>query len=807
MTEQYRAEVFDADGEVALAPPTLVGRDQAQNVQDIVIANLPQGPISILLTALDAQQHSVGFAGQQLTLGNSEALVDIDRLYNPGQIREVGRVSLSTNGTQANSACRNGRISGDGRFVVFQTPSRLVSSDTNKLDDIYLRDRTAGSTTRISLIPGTPVADFTNHCQNPEISNNGRFVVFESDGKVFLRDRGGTITFSGGFTGISPASTRQVSVSTITEGGTTFPVTLVPGQTRISGQGNKVAYTVKRNGTAKTSIILYDRVNQTSEIISKTADNSIDGSLPALSEDGRLVFFHKASGVQGIYALDRTTNTARLLRPVTLTQVLFLDCSGDGSLVVSNENDGQLRSINVTTSQTNVEVANANSQGRISLSANGELLAFSSATSLVDNDSNEVSDVYVFDRTKHKFSRLSVTSDGFSCEGGAFDADLAADGSRAAFTSPDRLLVPDDSNQQDDIFSAEVPKGGILYTADFDVIVATLDAANADHTPVLAGQPIQLRRRFINLVHAPTQQIAIKQLILDPLNDRLYALSVNSGEIKSVSIVVVENASRASGDVTPRRVIRLGGSLSRVSNVQIDLTRNQIYLAGTQALPDPLHPIVPDGQRLFTFKETLIRYSLAGRADILEPEAIVTLSSITDLKAGRLLLDSRQNELYMNLEGGSRGDVDLIVFSNADSVTSDLATATRRLRLSLDRSSFLGRSLSFDISPRASDTDTNFANLIVSDASKLFRKKGPTFIPLLGEAFVPATPDLPGNSLLPASFLPFAVDRTNGEIYITDGEGKFKGVTYVFRGNISNSVAPYRIVAAHGSGIALDRTR
>src|SRR5262245_15123329 len=46
-------------------------------------------------------------------------------------------------------------LSGDGRYVVFSSnASDLVPNDYNGLDDIFIRDRTTGTTTRVSVPDG-----------------------------------------------------------------------------------------------------------------------------------------------------------------------------------------------------------------------------------------------------------------------------------------------------------------------------------------------------------------------------------------------------------------------------------------------------------------------------------------------------------------------------------------------------------------------------------------------------------------------------------------------------------------------------
>ncbi|HVE23873.1 MAG TPA: hypothetical protein VNC22_00645, partial [Sporichthya sp.] len=97
-------------------------------------------------------------------------------------------------------------VSRDGRYVVFASDaSNLVPGDTNHRRDIFVRDVQAGTTTRVSLSGQGRQANLDSY--NPSISDDGRYVVFDSfatnlvpddlnrEGDVFLRDvKAGTTT-------------------------------------------------------------------------------------------------------------------------------------------------------------------------------------------------------------------------------------------------------------------------------------------------------------------------------------------------------------------------------------------------------------------------------------------------------------------------------------------------------------------------------------------------------------------------------------------------------------------------------------
>lgn len=88
-------------------------------------------------------------------------------------------VSVALPGQIANEVCALPTVSADGRYVAFYgTASNLVANDTNGLDDAFLRDRTLGTTVRVSV--GLGGAQPNGPSIFPNVSADGRYVVFSS---------------------------------------------------------------------------------------------------------------------------------------------------------------------------------------------------------------------------------------------------------------------------------------------------------------------------------------------------------------------------------------------------------------------------------------------------------------------------------------------------------------------------------------------------------------------------------------------------------------------------------------------------
>ena len=162
--------------------------------------NLAFGP------SLSADGRYVAFTSGLSTLVPGDTNGADDVFVKDRTTRVMQRVSVSSNGDQAELESGQASISADGRFVAFHSEARnLVAGDSNGTTDVFVHDRATGVTERVSIATdGTPGA---GRSFRPVISADGRFVTFESlagnlspddtstPQDVFVRDRvGGTTT-------------------------------------------------------------------------------------------------------------------------------------------------------------------------------------------------------------------------------------------------------------------------------------------------------------------------------------------------------------------------------------------------------------------------------------------------------------------------------------------------------------------------------------------------------------------------------------------------------------------------------------
>ncbi|MDB5875786.1 MAG: domain protein beta Propeller, partial [Ramlibacter sp.] len=148
------------------------------------------------------------------------------------------RVSVGKDGGEANGASINAAVSSGGRYVAFQSgATNLIGQDTNKVNDVFVRDMKARTTRRVSTTGGHR-AQFKVGSGGPALSDDGRYIVFHTSlavpgaprprdrayGQVYLYDRN---------------SGRTRLVSAPVSGGFAAATNSAPS---ISGDGRRVAY-------------------------------------------------------------------------------------------------------------------------------------------------------------------------------------------------------------------------------------------------------------------------------------------------------------------------------------------------------------------------------------------------------------------------------------------------------------------------------------------------------------------------------------------------------------------------------------
>lgn len=131
------------------------------------------------LASLSADGNFVAFQSSASNLVANDTNGDSDIfVYNLRTGSRV-RISLSSKGDQANKGAVNPVISGNGRYIAFESAATsLVFGDGNAKKDIFVHDRMTGNLVRASL--NNAGNGGTGDSSRATISSNGRYVAFES---------------------------------------------------------------------------------------------------------------------------------------------------------------------------------------------------------------------------------------------------------------------------------------------------------------------------------------------------------------------------------------------------------------------------------------------------------------------------------------------------------------------------------------------------------------------------------------------------------------------------------------------------
>ena len=365
-------------------------------------------------------------AASNLVRGDTNHQTDV--FVYDRQTETIERVSVGSDNLQANEASSAPSISADGRFVAFQSlASNLVAGDTNDAYDVFVFDRQTDAVQRVS--PASDGSNANGASSRPSISADGRYVAFSSEASnliaedtngesdIFVYDRQSDTTerVSQAWDG-SEADDRSLWASVTADGRYvayySYASNLVPDDT---------------NGSA--DVFVFDRQTQGIERVSVASDGSQadDGSFwLAISADGRFVTF---DSLATNLVEDDTNDTY---------DVFVFDRESDAIERVSVAGDGS--------------EANFPSYGP-SISADGQYVAFHSyASNLVPDDTNMWQDVFVYDRQGDTIERVSLALDGSEANNHSLWASVSADGRHVAFESRASNLVPSDVNARTDIF-------------------------------------------------------------------------------------------------------------------------------------------------------------------------------------------------------------------------------------------------------------------------------------------------------------------------------------------------------------------
>lgn len=323
-----------------------------------------EGNDSSFGASISADGRFVAFSSKADNLVTGDTNGATDTFVHDRLTGQTVRTSVDSSGVEADSKSQSASISGDGRRITFYSDARnLVAGDTNLQRDIFVHDLQTGSTVRASVsslgVEGNGKSD------NPCISGNGRYVAFNSRADnfvsgdtaledIFVHDlqTGMTERVSESSLGIGANSTSQYASLSADGRHVAFQSSadnLVPGDT---------------NG--RSDIFVHDRqtgLTQRVNVSSAGAEANDESGYPSISADGRHVSFDSVSdnlvpgntsAWSGVFVHDRHTGITERVSVSSLgvagegqntgstisADGRYVGFQSDGGNLVSNDTNG-----------------------------------------------------------------------------------------------------------------------------------------------------------------------------------------------------------------------------------------------------------------------------------------------------------------------------------------------------------------------------------------------------------------------------------------------------------------------------------
>jgi Tol biopolymer transport system component len=400
------------------------------------------------------------------------------------------RVSEAPGGGDATANSNWPSVSADGRYVAFSSwASNLVPHDTNDSSDVFVKDLVTGAISRVSVASDGAQADGSSF--TPSISGNGDVVAFRSDATDLVPGdtEGHTDVFAHV---LSTGATIRISQTPSGDGAnedSSEPAISANGKIVAFSSLASNLVRVRVNATGLCCDVFVHTIATGRNRLGDPMLNgrgASDSFLPVLSRTGRYLAFGSwgcdiATGVEcldesNVYEQDMRTREVTLVTRAYSGTVGFgcganpaISADGttvafisDGANLVPGDTNGAydvfVRDL-TTGVTTRVSVTSHGDQtngglGRVTMTADGRLIAFQSdAWNLVPNDGNLVQDIFVHDTKTGKTTRVSVSSSGAEADAYSANAVLSADGSLIAFESDADDLAGTDANLTTDIYA------------------------------------------------------------------------------------------------------------------------------------------------------------------------------------------------------------------------------------------------------------------------------------------------------------------------------------------------------------------
>lgn len=367
----------------------------------------------------------------------------------------LSRISEPSGGGESNNWSRDPSTSETGLYTVFTSnASNLVVNDTNGFSDIFVYNRANNQLKRVSVASNGTQADLFSN--NPAISANGRFIVFMSAAQnlttlphplvnyqVFLHDRNPDKDAVWD----EPGQILTVPVSINDSGDLANNFAGFTGRLAVSDDGMTIAFT-----SEATNLVPND-TNGVADVFIHRRDPDHNGvpDEPGKTETIRISV--SSSGAQGNdYSFDPQMDSDGDLIVFTslASNLVSGDTNGREDVLVYNRITGTTQRVSVSSSGAQ----SPGGGGAPDISADGRYVTFHGNDSTLTSPTclSMLDCVYRHDRQTGSTELITFQPDGSPSGGHTYQPSMGEGGNKIVFLSENGYLVGNSSNNKTNVY-------------------------------------------------------------------------------------------------------------------------------------------------------------------------------------------------------------------------------------------------------------------------------------------------------------------------------------------------------------------
>jgi subtilisin family serine protease len=507
---------IDADGNETESPvfsvrtPTGPQTARISISNDYVEADSSSGEI---LDVSDDGRYIVFSSTATNLVGNTPDNYLTDIFLYDRMTESIQLISKTIDGHPANNNSFNPQISGNGRFIVYHSFAKNLTStdDTDHYGDIFLYDRDSDEDGKFDEPNGTSTKEITSkgtsgHSTSASINHDGSVITFESSASNLVPEDTWETDVYVYHTNLDKISKLELEDGTVPNKNSNGP--------KISGNGDYIVFMTDGDNldandvNDRTDVYLYQISTKKMKRVSAFPDEGVrntEAFWPSISDDGRYIAYHYRNYSKEnnylVYLHDRDNED-----PVTANQLISVTPTGNA----------------------------AGGSVFPSVSGDGRYVAFESSSNLlVTNDENNSEDIFLYDRTNGSIRLVSESYNGTEAAGGSQIPAINGDGSIIGYSSYSDQLVSDDFNSWNDIFVTTIleptvpswPSGSKLSVIDKGETYVTLSWTPANDQQGISSYKIYYGDSLSKTVSGMTTSVKIDGL--EP--GKRYTFTVQAG--------------------------------------------------------------------------------------------------------------------------------------------------------------------------------------------------------------------------------------------------------------------------------------